>query len=78
MSASRHWYTGEFSTMSVIVFVDAEMKLNTFLGCFSGPDDVMYMDCDIVLATKSCHRRKKCVFLVIFPNLGQGIIIMTP
>ena len=28
VSASRHWYTGEFSTMSVIVFVDAEMKLN--------------------------------------------------
>ena len=28
VSASRHWYTGEFSTMSMIVFVDAEMKLN--------------------------------------------------
>ena len=26
VSASRHWYTGEFSTMSVIVFVDAETQ----------------------------------------------------
>ena len=25
VSASRHWYTGEFSTMSVIVFVDAQL-----------------------------------------------------